>query len=357
VIATLASEPLDRIRQRRGALERYLRDLHPGAPSHGAHADSPPPVAGRAAELAADPWVRRQLSAYFDGPGDPSPCSELVAQTLAAVAKIEADGERLERVGDRPREDRYALEAELLLGTAIGMALLREGRRIVEDALGAGEGALGKHVTRLQHELRRVVSAAEAWIAASERERAEALADSLTDRPRVESAAPAPGRVAARARRRPSRRESWRLVLGTRRDAPDRASMLPSRTELLAVAVVTTLAAWVAVTGFSGLARRGPVPPNGSSLHAVEGVARVVARPPCVYLTLDPAAWASFDEPLRRRVVARASAIAAGAGYTGVLFRNPDETVVAVTVGRETRWAEPEYPPAAPTGVALYVPP
>ncbi len=148
----------------------------------GASRDLPATVLIGTQRLAVDPWERSVISAW-SGLKDSPEQTPLPLEVLACVAKTFTDTERLRIGRDQSRDELYRLQAEIMLDSAIGTALLREIRRIVDESVAAGAHREARQWVSLQRRLRQAVSQAILRLAESERERVQTLADTLTDVP------------------------------------------------------------------------------------------------------------------------------------------------------------------------------
>ena len=134
-----------------------------------------------------DPWESDRIRIFLESGQEPDDgCSPLLAHGVALLLKSAADIDKMMSSVD-PSEDRlYALQAELMLDTAIGMALLREAQKAQNDLVRGGETAEAKKLSRFQHKLRNSLADIKKMIGESERERADLITDGLTDAPRQE---------------------------------------------------------------------------------------------------------------------------------------------------------------------------
>ena len=135
--------------------------------------------------LTLDPWVRECILS----PEGTKGVGDLLAQGVALLMKIASDFESFQEARGAGRDEIYAIQAELMLDTAIGTAMARESQHAVEDAVRRGEMEQARILTGFLHELRRGIAAVKKEIAESEHDAIENLSDSLTDRPREEAAA------------------------------------------------------------------------------------------------------------------------------------------------------------------------
>jgi hypothetical protein len=320
-------------------LERLRRDLERQA-SHGMDGTD---------VARYEPWIWREVQRFFAGADDPPGLARSVAHALALREKVLADKARLATCGEHGSRELYTVQAELMLDTAMGTAILREMQAVVDGLVQQGALDLAKQLNGLCHEARGWVARASKSIAESERERAQRLAATLGDRAQERREVSVRACEKRLARALAEQRSRMRREARLRRRAREALAKLPSRTEVLTLVLGLALAVWLLGIHLPGNAR-GVVPPvTAADLPRAEVFTLVEARPPSLYLTVDGAAWERFSQDKRTLVIENVSAAIAPVGYHGIH--------VATEHGRPVaRWLErggvrlidePEADPAA----------
>jgi hypothetical protein len=264
--------------------------------------------------LTLEPWVRESIlsSAVDEGVGD------VLAQCVAVLMKISSDFESYETMARAEGEQRYALQAELMLDTAIGAALLRELQHAVNEAVGSGDMGKAKSLSRFQHEMRRGLASTKKGIAQTEEASVERLTDSLTDRPRDE--APAEDTAPRLTGRISSAQEARALSRQVRRRVVRVAARLPARTDILIGVLALVFVLWIGTVMLPRvLSDDGPRPLTLEELQS-DTIHSVEARPPSLYVHLDEGEWLRLTDDERGELLERVSVILLTNGYTGALF-------------------------------------
>ena len=350
---TVAPAPSKRTHPaRRRALEPYLQKLESWCANAGGVEDLERRANIKVGQrnLPLEPWERLQLKLYFDDhEGQPGGTPELTAHGSAQLIKIAFDVVRLKQGNNLSSAALYALQAELMLDTALGMALLKEAQAMIDELVRAGKVEPAKNLSQFRHKLVHAVTEAKQHIAESERAQAEELCGALTDIPdfpEPETTQPQPtpqaprttaptapdveavvqqalaeqveGPLAApRRRTRPSGKPTARRS-ATPRGAP---VTLPSRTQLLAVGLAIAFALWlILVQAPKLLIEELPVLARGDFRDA-ELMTELHARPPSVYITLDEERWWRLRPAERNRVVREFADTTFAAGFQGMHVR------------------------------------
>ena len=290
--------------------------------------------------VVVGPWEQELFRRCAPGAGEEAvDWWRVVTQGVALRVKGLVDLARLEQIKERDAR-LFALQAELMLDTAIGMALVGETHRFIGSLLQRGELEDARRLTRFHHGLRSIVVAVKRSLAESERARAVELVDCLTDaeivpsRPEAagdeeEETPPAPRtRAIARWQRLKIRRRP-RDSTSDPTPVPLLAPRLP-KTQVLAGALALTLALWQGLTRLPLYLASPPPPLTRASLDAGEVVESVEARPPSLFVDVDTRSWEAMTDATRRELILQVSTVLKAHGYTGALF----ETVDGRAVGR-----------------------
>ena len=104
---------------------------------------------------------------------------------------------------------------------------------------------------------------------------------------------------------------------------------LPSRTEALVTLLGILVFAWVGLTSMPGLIDSGIPEVTAGDLLPSGAIRSLEARPPSLYVTVEPTAWLLLGAEKKRRIVAGISSVLLTNGYTGALLTTPDGRPVA----------------------------
>lgn len=319
--------------QRERALGAYLQKLRAWNEAGGDPAELEKPARIRVGERAVTirPWERARIREAFHPDGAAAPeWAPLLAQGVALLTKSLVDVEQLRRDPHLPLDALYRLQADLMLDTAIGMALLRETQDVIDGLVFSGEVEQAKQLSEFRHKLARTVSEIKRLLSATELERAEKIsggpvpatargssdAGSAEALKRLagalEAAEPSPTGWSAIRKRRP--RLSTAVVLPVR---------VPNRTEIFGVLLFLTLAAWVVFVRVPAEMVEKPKLLTRLAASRPELFESFEPRPPSLFVTLAPGAWDSLSSPDRRELLKNLAAVAKDHGYLGVLVRTP----------------------------------
>jgi hypothetical protein len=291
----LPVEPGVKVQRRRQGLAPYLRSIE-DAVAAGAGPDDP----------------------AVDGPPE---LREIVSHALAVLQKSATDIARLRREEPRAGTEFFAIQAELMLDSALGTALEREMQGAVNSLVAAGAVQDARNLSKLQGRLRSCIRELKLSIAESNRGRDEDLVEHFTDVAAREShELPSFDEPVDPPPPATSRRQADRSA-ETAAPPPRRRRV---HTEILLGLVIAGSAFWLLGRAFPG-ARGGRVAAvSRNDFPASAPIERVVARPPSAYVVVDAKAWDAFDEGQRRRLVDSMAATLARNGYWGLSVRTPE---------------------------------
>ena len=317
-----------RAHRRQPALDAYVERLHRQfAESEAASLREGIDVAGL--RVVVEPWVAEAIrdSLAFGLGGDPQ--SVLLTQAIALRMKIVEDASHLKRELSAPTRQLYVLQAELMLDTAITMALLREIQQTIDDEVRAGHLERAKQWTQLKNSMNGAATGLKSMLADSERRRADVLTEDLTDQPATAAATVTPRRYEPLMQELAAQETERRKLARAHRRARQTLDHLPSRTELLVACLAIAVAGWL---GFVKLPEHFKPP-----LHVLavkdfprsDGFLEIEARPPSLYITLDSATWSALSRDERLHQVRTVSSVLLTNDYTGVWLRNEEGRPVA----------------------------
>jgi hypothetical protein len=303
---------------RRKAIEPYLEKLERLL----SHSTGPLEIRLYESQLTLDPWEAEKLRLSLAGDGGQrESCALMVVQGAALLLKSAADIDGMMSAVD-PSEDRlYALQAELMLDTAIGMALLREMQKVQDDLVRDGDVTSAKRLSKFQHKMRSALADVKKTIGESEQERAELISDSLTDQPRQETVSldgMLLDRAAARAAEEYERAKKRDSVAGKARAA---MAKLPSRTDLLMYTFALTLAIWLGAVKLPQIIKIELPILTKADFPQAAAFLKVEAKPPSVFIDVDAVAWRAMDESKKIALVEMTGEVLAAGEYAGALLR------------------------------------
>jgi len=317
-----------RAHRRQPALDPYVERLHRHfAESEASSLQDGIDVAGR--RVVVEPWIGEAIrdSLAFGLGGDAH--FALLTQAIALRMKIVRDASHLKRELTGPTRELYVVQAELMLDTAMTMALLREIQQAIDDEVRAGQMDRAKQWTQLKHSMHGAATGLKSTLADSERRRADVLTDDLTDQPASAAQTAAPNRYAPMMQKLAAQEAERKRLAQVRRRALKVLDHLPSRTELLVASLAIAVAVWL---GFVKLPEhfRAPLPVLAvKDFPRSDGFLEIEARPPSLYVTLDSAAWSTMSREQRTQLVRTASSVLLTNDYTGAWMRTVDGRPVA----------------------------
>lgn len=270
--------------------------------------------------LSLDPWETEQIRIFIENGRMPDAGHTVIlSQGVALLIKCAADIHSMMSAVGSSEERLYTLQAELMLDTAIGQALLRETQKAQSDLVRGGDVEQARKLSSFQHKLRNSLIIAKKMIGESERERAEQITDHLTAEPRQESASLDKLTMDSAAARAAEDFERAKA-----RDLKSRAraalSSLPSRTDFLIYCFLLVMAVWLGAVKLPQISRIGPPSLALEDFHGNGIFLDVDAKPPSLFMKVDAAAWRELDAGKRLALVEMAGDVLAANGYSGALF-------------------------------------
>lgn len=345
--------------RRSRALAPYVEKLRDWTASSSTHGSARIRVGGRTLQLES--WERARLQQAFDG-GDVAfaDLSRLLAQGVALLTRCLVNLERCTAGDTASVTERYAVQGDLMLDAAIGLALLQESQAAIDALVLGGLVDEAKHLSEFRNKLHRTIGEVKLAIGEVERRRALKLSTGLvTDGSGSQFAVDRLSRDIADARaaresehpesaRRPPAPPSRAIRAARKRiPAPTPAQIAVERnthrTRTLAGLLSVLALAWLVVVRLPGLAT--PEPRSAESAVCAsrpELFVEVVDRRPSLFLTVHESEWERLDDSTRRQITLDSGRSALEAGYAGLVIRTADGRAVA-------RWLRN-------TGVALLAP-
>lgn len=266
--------------------------------------------------LSVDPWVRGHVLAGLGFDEKPESWESLLSDVVACCARSLVD---LNNAG-RGRLSPGARET-LVLDAALGMCVLEECADTVARLTSGGRRSEAEGLGRFREQLSEVVDRVHARLHEDAADGAtESTANPEPEPPRVESSS---------TLKEPAAEESTAEPAADLSHVPTREMLVrperKSHTGILLVALVAAAAAWGGMTWWDHTQRVPAIPAlTASDFGPVPGLADVAARPPRVFVYVEPASWLEMETADRQALLERLGGVAAGAGYTGVHVNAPD---------------------------------
>lgn len=313
-------------------LECFLGDRSSGSRQAGS-VEAPFPDT----DVSVDPWVLDRIATCGDDPSTDT-LAELLAQTAATMAKCAGDIRRFRTNETALGSDLYAVQAELMVDTAIGMALLREAQPAIEDSVRRGAITEAKKLTLFRHGLRKAITEVESCLGDSEKQRIAGLADSMTQQPREEETSSSldldrlAGDVLA----------AHELVKKRRRSKALLAIRMPALTDSLFVILLALCGIWLLISLGPHLRGQEFAMPRRSEFVAVDAVLAIKFRPPSLFVEVDEKVWNGYAEDHKRNIVDGMANVLLAHDYRGAFFYTTNGKPVAQWLRkRASRLLEP----------------
>ena len=285
--------------------------------------------------LVVEPWDRGCLQQFFQGPQQGLP--KLVAHGMGLIIKSTLDVERLKKHQHSRSAEIYALQAELMLDSAIGLALLHEVDHAIAAEVQGGGVETAKSLSAFRHKLARAVGDAKKRIADSDQRQADALAACMTEQsiatpkpePQAEepAVAPSPPRstplliedvpVGIDESPRPRRRRRRRLRT-TAASVPAVSAPEPAlgRTAVLSLAVAALAVIWLTFVQVPAMLAPGESVIEGLQIDATVELT-VLARPPSLYVTVPTGHWESLGGDQKQALIDSVGTLASDKDFLG----------------------------------------
>lgn len=290
-------------------------------------------------ELSLDAWTSDTLDRYFrSDSGKAIECINLVAQSIALLAKCELDVAMLDRNGNSTTADLYQAQAKLMLNAAMGQSLVSDIQVIINELLRQGGLEEARNLSGFHHRLRSAVAGMRTRVAAEYRSTLDDLAGKLAEPEDQTTPAVPPERPAPAKRRTPSPvatppKQPRRAPRPVTPAAP--ATVVQQRASSAQWWSTVLLAAVLVVTLLSLVVIRRSVPSPGQ--HAAGSVNVTLAgtvlevrdRWPSMFVTVDAAAWEEISESGRLDLVRDLARRLGAKRYEGALIATPDGRPVA----------------------------
>jgi hypothetical protein len=323
--------------QRERALGPYLEKLRGWNEAGGEPADLDRSARIRVGKHAVTvrPWERARIREAFR-PGDgAAPWTRLLAQGIALLTKTLVDVGQLQRDPHMPLEAMYRVQAELMLDTAIGMALLRETQDAIDGLVFSGSVEQAKQLSEFRNKVARTINGIKRLLSETERKQAENIAGEPA-RAETEAGGEAGRgdplkRLAGAIEEAQEQPTGWSAIRKPRR-RPTTVVMpvrVPTRTEVLGTMLLLALAAWTVFVKVPSVMIEKPKQLSPWATSRPDLFERFDARHPSLFVTLAPDAWESLSSSGKADLLDNLSGLAKEFHYRGLLIRTAEGRPVA----------------------------
>lgn len=273
-------------------------------------------------------WAAGEIEATF-GPNEQTDSGRgmILAQAVALRMKIAADRVRLRKARLESTTSAYAVQAELMLDSAIALALKRELQRLIDGEVQQGRMGQAKAWSGFKNTLHRDAAAVKELLAESQFQRAQELSAKLTDLPREQQRST--DRFAPVMRQLEAQEFERRRIASARRMARVALTHLPSRTEILIGILAVATASWFGFVKLPSSFATQPVELTLEDLPRRDGIVAIRSSAPSLYATVDEAAWAAMDLDDRNDLTRTVASVLLANGYTGTRLATADGRPVA----------------------------
>jgi hypothetical protein len=275
--------------------------------------------------LGLDHWETTALhDALSRNPERPLEWREVLLEGVAYLLKFQEDLGRVKRGLDGSPREQAEVRRLFTTDASLGFAMMEQCQRTVDGLVLEGKITDAKKLSGFRNKLISSVGTIKDKLGQEAVDDAEAAAQALVESagarvPRKRAAASIPfDDDAGKAQSKPRRKLYAPTTAVTARDAtPERRSIVKP---MSAVAVVLAIVWAVVVLPRLGRTRLPVL--EESQLPSSAAFTEVVARPPSLYITVDPAAWGRLPEGDRLQLLADVGRTAEEAGYNGALLRD-----------------------------------
>jgi hypothetical protein len=273
-----------------------------------------------------------RVEASSCGPG-----GQLGLEIFALLTKCLEDLASLRNTSKPTSSEMYALQAELMLDSALGTALLADSQGQINLLLAEGDQTRAEPLTRLRQRLRKSVAEVGQSIAESERERAQVLAGTFTQESLAATHAceidlEDPELLAAATPARPQRtlkRSTSQASPATPTEPTDASRLELSATTFLGAGLALALLVWLLAFVLPGLKEPSFRLLAASDFPSDEILRQVDARPPSLFVRVDGAAWSALDDTDRTELLEEMSRVLERHDYSGAFIETEQGLPVA----------------------------
>jgi hypothetical protein len=277
-------------------------------------------------EVSLDPWEKGVLDRMLDG-GGCEPWARVLAESLAFQVKCLSQLGQIRQLTSEspssglPREQMEAVLDHLITDAAVGLALLEETQRAIDQLIVSGDVGDAKKLSGLRNRIGQNVSKLKEHIGDDGFQRAENKCQGMVAPARSQhmgtSAGPGHGTTWAGRKRRQVHPDAYL------EDCAEVEESAPSPVRSLVLLFCVCTVAWM-VFVLPRWLEAGPHVIDLAELSHVPGVLTVMARPPSLFVTVSGPRWRDMAEIEHRQLIEEVGRVAESAGYSGAHFRMSD---------------------------------
>jgi hypothetical protein len=248
-----------------------------------------------------------------DGEAEADTDRLLLAHVICLRLKIVRDIESLTCGEDDDVKRHLAYQAELMLDSALGMALQRELQNRIDALIGSGDKTEARRWGVLKSELFHTCVSVRAQLTQGDQERAETFTDGLS----VEDAPAAPVVRSLRLDAKPVRRLRRR-----RHRAVAVLRLLPTRTEILIAAAAVLAVVWFGFVRAPESTREQFKQLTMDDFDSDPAIIAVEAYPPSLVVSVDSVRWQMMASDEREALLREISFQLTTNGYRGAFIKS-----------------------------------
>jgi hypothetical protein len=301
-------QPIEQVAKRRKALAMHIDQLEE---IHRAGTDLEEALAG----IELDAWELDQLSSGLSG--EPSLWGDLVVESVAFQNKCQTDlgwGPDVQQLSVAELNDFREI---LITDASLGIALLNETQRAINQLISNGEMDVVKKLTGFRNKLSQCVNELKSTIGEKGFDEATSISEGMVVPEALASWTEREARTA-----KPRQQQKILKPAGDRVVFKEKKQATPGKSHTKPLMMLLGLA--VVVWGVFILPKLNVKTVQTLSLSDVSPrseIRYVVAKPPSLYVELDTQAWGALSGAERLSLIEDVGKTAAAAGYNGAHFK------------------------------------
>ena len=254
---------------------------------------------------------------------------QLMAEGVAFQAKCFTQFQRWEAANavEAP-EHKQGLIQEFTTDAAVGLALMTELQRDINQLISSGGMEPARHLTSFRNKVGRNVIRIREQIGQSAYESAEQLAESYVEPIDLPKQGDGSVKEVPEWARSPEHKKSAERAKNAARRKGKKKKKVKSRALPLAVVLTVLLVAWGVVV-LPSMMQPEPVVLQTADFASVKVVTKITARPPSLFVDVDSDLWGDLSPAVQDETVREIGNIAQQAGYIGAQIRNSEGKTVA----------------------------
>lgn len=255
-------------------------------------------------EVEISGWLLHELE---------SPDATLLTHAICLRMKIARDLASLAACGKESVKERFACQAELMLDSALGIALQRETQQRVDAFIGSGAKEEARRWGGLKSDLFRACARLRDVLTQGDRQRAASFASGLAE----ELPATLPAAQSKRLDAKPVRR-----IRRRRNRAVEALALLPTRTEFLIAAAAILAVVWFGFVKAPASTAEEFKRLTLQDFATEPAIVAVEAYPPSLILSVDTVAWQAMAPDQAETLLRNVSFQLTTNGYRGAFIKS-----------------------------------